>query len=284
MSASRRFPERWSAPTSAPARRLGAAFAVAQAAPRRGRRLTLDDEEDAKSMSRIIITDLTRFSNRDILCTAGIETQTGQCIRPMPYLQTSRCKELNLLPGAILTGKFTPSAEIAAPHIEDMNYQNLTYHGQCEAHEFRQVLAGSAYNSLSEGFDTDFEDRQKHIPAESAPPRSLITIRVEPFRLQVVQDQYDPKKVKAHITDRSGQQFSFLSITDLGLHIYAENHYKEAGNYTAVNNLLHAQQEVFVRVGLSRYHIAPNGKAGYWLQVNGIYSFPNYFETARRYD
>jgi hypothetical protein len=235
-------------------------------------------------MSRIIITDLTRFSNKEILCTAGIETQSGQCIRPMPYLQTSRCKELNLLPGAILTGDFVPSAEIAVPHVEDMNYQNLTYRGQCEAQEFRQVLAGSAYNSLAEGFNTAFEERQKHILPDAAPPRSLITIQVEPFGIQIVQDQYDPKKIKAHVTDRSGQQFSFLSITDLGLHTYAENHYQDAGNYTAVNNLLHTQQEVFVRVGLSRYYMAPNGKAGYWLQVNGIYSFPNYFEIARRYD
>jgi hypothetical protein len=235
-------------------------------------------------VSRIIITDLTRFSNREILCTAGIDTDSGQCVRPMPYLQASRCKELNLLPGAILTGDFSPAADIEAPHVEDMNYQNLMYRGQCKAHEFYQVLAGSTFNSVQEGFATDLADRQKHLPQEAAPARSLITIQVEPFGVQIVQDQYQSNKIKAHITDQSGQQFSFLSITDLGLHTYAENHYQEAGNYSAVNNLIHAQQEVFVRIGLSRYYQAPNGKAGYWLQVNGIYSFPNYFETARRYE
>lgn len=235
-------------------------------------------------MTRIIITDLTRFGNRDILCTAGIDTDTGRCIRPMPYLRSDRCKELNMLPGAILSGEFSDPAAVDAPHIEDMNYQNLTFDGHCSSEEFQHVLSSSADRSIEEGFGVQLEERQKHIPPELSPERSLITIKVEPRGVRIVQDQYNPAKVKAHIRDATGREYSFLSITDLGLHSYAENHFREAGDYLDVNSLIRSQDEVYVRIGLSRFHKAPNGRAGFWIQVNGIYSFPNYFETARRYE
>lgn len=235
-------------------------------------------------MSRVIITDLTRFSNREILCTAGIDTETGQCVRPMPYLRADRCKELNMLPGAILTGEFSSPLRVDAPHVEDMNYQNLTFHGQCESDEFRELLDDSAFATIEEGFEVRLKERQKYIPRDFLPQRSLITIRVAPHDVRIVQDMYDKTKIKAHIKDASGKEFSFLSVTDLGLHTYAENHYQEAGNYTDINNLIRSQEAVFVRVGLSRFYEAPNGRAGFWMQVNGIYSFPDYFETARRYE
>jgi hypothetical protein len=71
-------------------------------------------------MRKIIITDFTRFSKKEILCTAGIEVGTDECIRLMPYLQTSKCRELNMLPGVILTGNFKDfmgEAQVNPKHI-----------------------------------------------------------------------------------------------------------------------------------------------------------------------
>lgn len=235
-------------------------------------------------MKRIIITDLTRFKNKEILCTAGIDTNNGENIRPMPYLNANRCKELNMLPGAILTGDFSTDPKIEAPHTEDRNYQNLRFRGHCSSEEFKSVLSNSAHQSIEDGFQVSLEDYQKHIPYEAKPDRSLITIRIDPSEIQIIQDQYHPSKIKAHITDYTGKKYSFLSITDLGLYRYAEKHYQDAGNYMEVNDLIHSQQEVFVRIGLSRLYKAYDGREGYWMQVNGIYSFPNYFEIVRRYE
>ena len=235
-------------------------------------------------MRKIIITDLTRFSNQDILCTAGIDVDTHECIRPMPYLQTSRCRELNMLPGAILTGSFSNHNNTEIPHIEDMDYKNIKFHGHCTSNEFRDILCKSAYQSIEDGFEVSLENRQKHISREANPVRSLITISVNPQSIQIIQDQYNPSKIKAHVTDKTGKEFSFLSITDFGLHEYAEKHYQEVGNYSNINNLLQSQEEVFLRIGISRFYEAPNGKAGFWIQVNGIYSFPEYFEAARQYE
>ncbi len=235
-------------------------------------------------MKKIIITDLTRFANRDILCTAGVDTDTGSCIRLIPYLETGMCRNLNILPGSILTGDFSVHPDVEAPHVEDMHYDNLKFHGQCSSSEFRDVLSNSAFDNIENGFEVILDERQKHITREANPIRSLITISIDPDSLHIVRDRYDQTKIKANFTDSSGREFRFLAITDLGFHSYAENHYEETGDYEELNELIHNQEEVYLRIGLSRFYEAPNGRAGYWIQVNGIYSFPNYFETARQYE
>lgn len=41
----------------------------------------------------IVITDLTRFSNSEIVCIAGINQETGECVRPLPYIKLAECKK-----------------------------------------------------------------------------------------------------------------------------------------------------------------------------------------------
>lgn len=231
-------------------------------------------------MAKIIVTDLTKFKTSETLCTAGIDIDTGECARPMPYLKVTRCKKLNLLPGAILTGEFSKTTNIQAPHHEDRDYQKLTYHGQCGAKEFRDVLARSAVSSLTQGFGVLLPLGEKCITPEMNPKCSLITLSVMPSSVRIEKDRYNPNKIKLHFTDGSGAQFRYISITDLGFAEYAE----KKSDYEYINQLLHNQEEVFLRVGLSRRYKSPNGKDGFWLQVNGIYSFPDYFKPARCYE
>ncbi len=77
----------------------------------------------------IIITDLTRFSNPEIVCTAGIDCTDGQCIRPKPSLTRAKCRELQLVPGAILSGNFFPALDAQGPHQEDYWYDTLRTRG-----------------------------------------------------------------------------------------------------------------------------------------------------------
>jgi len=51
----------------------------------------------------------------------------------------------------------------------------------------------------------------------------------------------------------------------------------------ALNQLLQTKDAVFLRIGLSRAYKAPDGREGYWLQTNGIYTFPHYHEGIRSY-
>lgn len=234
-------------------------------------------------MRKIIVTDLTRFSNEDIVCIAGIDIESGECIRPLPYLRISDCKRLNVLPGAVLSGKFKPSLNIESPHTEDMNYQDLKFHGACSDTDFRRILLTSCSQSIGQGFGIFLPDFQKHIPLESKPLKSIITISVNPSQVEVVQDGFDKTKIKIHFSDEDFKDYRFLAITDYGFYHYAKNHYQTTFNYDEINSVIQRQEEVFLRIGLGRLYKNQAGKEGFWIQVNGIYSFPDYFKDVRKY-
>jgi hypothetical protein len=229
----------------------------------------------------IIITDLTRFTRQDIVCIAGINPDTNECIRPLPYLATTECRRLNILPGAKLEGNFV-SMLCSAPHTEDRNYRgSLTFNGPCSTEEFKSVLMATECPSVQEGFSVAIPFGQKHIPIDNPPQKSIITISVNPRDLNIVPDSFNPGKIKIIFTDSSGQEFRYLAITDLGFYNYAENN--RGDNFTSLNHFIHSQSEVFIRIGLSREYASPDGRNGYWLQANGVYFFPEYFEEIRCY-
>lgn len=112
----------------------------------------------------IIITDLTRFSNPAIVCIAGINIATNECIRPLPYIATDECLRLNILPGSKLDGDFQQNTTRGLPHDEDNSYNSLRYNGACTAAEFYQVLNNTTVTSISDGFDYLFPEGGKVIP------------------------------------------------------------------------------------------------------------------------
>lgn len=213
-------------------------------------------------MREIIITDLTRFSNQEIVCIAGIDLNSGQCIRPMPYLPTSECKRLNILPGTILKGKFTPVSELIGPHQEDMSYKNLSYIGPCSSEDFKLALRSGLFNSIEAGFEIELAHGQKHIPVDHELGRSIITIQVNPEGIEVVDDTYKPGKVKLNFGDNSGRVFKYMAITDFGFHLFAEKHHMAKELHT-LNSFIGSQAEIYLRIGLSRRW--NNGNTdGYW--------------------
>lgn len=233
-------------------------------------------------MREVIITDLTRFSTDENVCTAAIDVQTGECLRPMPYLKSAECEELGIHPGAILKGDLKFKVHSANPHIEDANYTSLNFHGACTGEKFQDILETSLSDSVSEGFGADFAAGQKHIPHDQQANCSIITIKISPNQLSIHEDQYKPGKIKASFTDSSGHKYKYLPITDRGFHDYAKAHQND-GKLYEVTNLIGKQEEVYLRVGLSRVFQVPDGRNGYWLQVNGIYTFPHFHEEIRTY-
>ena len=228
-------------------------------------------------MNRIIIvTDLTRFHNPEIVCTAGIDGDSGECIRPMPYLKLSECQRLNILPGAKLSSDFTPSPDRTGPHQEDYRYKKLKFLAPSSSSEFKNALKQGLYGSVEEGFEVTLNDNQKHIPIDSEVKKSIITVSISPTEIEIVENPYKPEKIKLNFRDLSGRKFRYIGITDLGFHKYALQHHsrKELGK---INTMIKAQKEVYLRIGLSRKYQPPNDKrSGYWLQANGIYTFPDY--------
>jgi len=233
-------------------------------------------------MREVIVTDLTRFSTDENVCTAAIDVKTGECIRPMPYLNSARCAELNLHPGAILKGDLVIKPGLSSPHIEDAMYKKLEFHGAATAEEFKSVLDRTLSGSVALGFGVTIDVGQKHILVDEGANCSIITIKIPPANLTIHEDQYKPGKIKASFTDQSGHRFNYLSITDRGFFDFARSH-QDDNSLDDVQDFIESQDEVYLRIGLSREYQAPDGRNGYWLQVNGIYTFPKYFDEIRSY-
>lgn len=243
-------------------------------------------------MTEIIVTDLTRFSNRDHLCVAGLSLDGRQCIRPLlpvsvrtpGYLTYDECRNNGVLPGTILRADYTPPPQLDAPHTEDSILSGqLHVIRAATSDEFRAVLEASSVRTLREGFGVQLNNGQKVLPAAPPPARSIITLRLHPRNLQIVPDGYNDSKVRAHVTDGDGLTFRFLSITDLGFFDYVGNPATRRLSIADALAGIHAEHELFLRIGLGRRHAAEDGRDGYWLQVNGIYTFPNYNLVLRQY-
>lgn len=230
----------------------------------------------------LIVTDLTRFRNREIVCIAGADRSDGECIRPMPYLKIATCRKLSILPGAILSGRFTPSRDREGPHQEDCCYRKLKFKGPCTSSEFKTALEYGLFDSVEAGFEIAMEDGQKHIPFGHAVNRSIITISTSPRAVEIVESSFEPGKIKLNFSDQSGREFRFIPITDLGFHDYALNHHAQ-NQLKTLNRWIRSQDEVLLRLGLSRCYQPPNQPNGYWLQANGVYTFPDCHKDIRSY-
>lgn len=232
-------------------------------------------------MARYIVTDLTRFGYPEDVCTAVIDTATGKCLRPMPYLKSDTVKELNVHPGAILSGDITVNPAATNPHIEDASYVGLNYDGPASGDEFKDILDQSLSDSVASGFGVDFANGQKHIPFDEQPICSIITIKIPPAILNIHEDRYKPGRIKASFRDHERKAFGFLSITDRGFYDYAKKHHND-GQLSEVQRYILTQDEIYLRIGLSRRYKVSD-RDGYWLQVNGIYTFPSFYAEIRRY-
>ena len=232
-------------------------------------------------MRKVIITDLTRFSTHEKVCIAAIDVRTGECLRPIPYLKSETVAKLNIHPGAILEGDISINDDAKNPHIEDASYKNLKYIGAASIEEFKSILERTLSTSVASGFGVSFSIGQKYIPVETLATCSIITIRVSPASIEIHEDQYKPGKIKASFVDDAGHSYSYLSITDIGFFDYAKRH-QDDGKLRKVQEFILSQNEIYLRVGVSRRWKIDN-RDGYWLQVNGIYTFPNFIEEIRTY-
>jgi hypothetical protein len=199
----------------------------------------------------------------------------------MPYLKAAACEKLGLLPGAILRGDFVPISGVTGPHQEDAKYSKLEFVGPCTSAEFKDALRAGLFKSVEEGFAIKLGANQKHVPIGHLLRRSIITIAVNPNSIRIVEDGYKPGKIRVHFTDGAGRQFRYLPITDLGFHRYAERHFADQ-NLPSLNAFIGSQPEAYLRLGLSRAHQI-GGTSGYWMQVNGIYTFPDFVKEIRSY-
>ncbi len=243
---------------------------------------------------RLVVTDLTRFSNRDKVCLAGIDLDTGACIRPLvekngknDYISFDGVKEHKVIPGSILEGDFVPVPGSAVPHSEDHRViGKLSVKGAASSDDFESILDRSSVPTVRSGFGHLPENRL--YSTNNPPGKSIITLKLTSPRTQfrMSADKYNNEKFKAHLVDASGFRLEWLPVTDLGFSDHIQSIRNDDPDFARLNLFLQAQRVLYIRLGLARQYANPNNpeRDGYWVQVNGIYSFPNYRQDLRIYE
>jgi Dual OB-containing domain len=232
---------------------------------------------------KLIITDLTRFAEgKDKVCIAGIDIESqAKCLRPIPYLPKSKIIDLSIVPGEILEGIFDDK-KVNLPHVEDVRYSKLKRAGPCKSKDFENVLQNSTHPTIHDGFDKKIPIGEHYIPLDDPPSKSIITLCLHPTQIKLFLDYWGKFKLK--ITDNDGKIYNYMPITDLGFFLHLSSKSKSSNNIDDINKFIWKQKKLFLRIGLSRYYESPGGKNGFWLQVNGIYTFPQYLLAVRTYE
>ncbi len=226
---------------------------------------------------RLVITDLTEFHSSRYYCVAGI-TGEGTCFRPTKtYFSQEECRRFPILSGSVIEGEFVLRPDAEAPHVEDCRRSGVRYVGMSTAEEFLEVLRKDASRSVADGFGIEGVECPRCIPKNEPPGRSIITVRIHPKAcwFKIGRDG----KFRFSFYDGADARYSSLPVADLKLREYRARQDGVDG-IDAMTKFLHHQKEVYVRVGLGRSHRL-DSKEGYWLQVNGIYSFPSWFPQTR---
>ncbi len=242
---------------------------------------------------KIVVTDLTRFHNGDIVCLAGINPESGECIRPMrdnngrlDYFSFDSIKNSRVIPGSIIEGDFRPCKNPEPPHTEDHRaIGKVSVAGSATGAEFERILSESAYESIAGGFQSNPDGRL--FRQAQYPKKSIITLALRDpahqFKL-TVSGNFGKTTFKAHIIDGAGLRVGWVPVTDLGFFVHLNEIIDDDPDLEKLNNFLWTQKTLFLRIGLGRPWGPSAEKFGCWLQLNGVYSFPNFRRDIRVYE
>lgn len=241
----------------------------------------------------IIITDVTRMSD-DKVCVAGVDKK-GNVIRPLlPYPDSIREADLYdgstvlIRPRAVLNIHVAPADKCELPHSEDHLWSNtnqveLLRHADNKT--WKIVLERTSSPSVNTIFEANLHKNKKVAPGDGT--RSLGTIKpasIDKFgyyRLKF--DEKEADDYRLGFTDSVNESFVSIPITDLSLRTYIEYlRVKRRFHPKKIRSLFEekfAQSEVWLRLGLTR-PFQKSEEDGKWcyLQVTGIYTFPDYLE------
>jgi hypothetical protein len=238
----------------------------------------------------LLITDVTQMSE-DRVCIAGINHQ-GKSIRPClfkgiyqrhilpPYVPAA------IRPRAVFQMFLNPKKEHLSPHTEDH-----TWHFERETKFIRIVDDSTWRDALKRISSTSIEEivglklhRNKNIKPGSG-IRSLGVIKPESI------DWFDYKLLnyadttkqgyRLSFTDLSGEKYQDISISDLAFRRYVVSQIMQGNTPNKVSYEIKQmlnRAEVWLRVGLTR-----DFEGWCWLQVNGIFTFPDYLTVLCRF-
>ena len=217
------------------------------------------------------------------VCVVGIDAK-GQCIRPVcdggflkEYLSDAHGKAV-VRHGAKVEFDLYPVGT-RPPHIEDMEFEprSISGKGPCGSAEWEEVLHKSSLDSVQGIYGGHLQDRAWVAPDTRT--RSIATLS----GARILDIELTTGNVKPRITfvDQTGIQFS-RPVSDLTLWDHCFSLVKRQGRNSAevigeLVSLLQNADRLYLRLGLARpWKRKDNGGEKCWLQVTGVYTFPDY--------
>lgn len=239
---------------------------------------------------KILITDLTKMSG-DRVCIAGVD-QNMQNLRPvLPQPGVLRSHlfyngRTIIRPRAVLRIRLNPVRNTEGPHVEDHDW-----HGRESLHSMEYLLEEARWQQIllrlaaecphplfGAGLKSHKGKRQRKLDSRQA-TYSLATVSVGQVNFLCEQDEFKKGKYKyrLHFQDDRENTYDDIPVTDLALRSWAAAQLRQDASPSSISDWLsrklNAAQRIYLRLGLGREF-----KDEFWLQVNGIYSFPDWLE------
>lgn len=231
----------------------------------------------------LAITDLTRMQ-RGAVCIAGCDSD-GVCFRPIlppPGIPERMLKSDGkpvIFPFAAIEFdlvRHTPRP----PHTEDHLFApaSMRFVRALNDEQKRRLLSKSLFGSVAEVFEQPIRHGPGFYVNDGEGPRSVGTIQPKEIH-EVLYEQSEDNAWNYRLGFHDGKNISYrLKITDLTWNYYCSSQRGGANppQIAAELTQLLQSQTVYLRVGLSRGWAKFPGKC--FLQINGIYTFPDYLE------
>lgn len=239
--------------------------------------------------TRILITDLTAMGG-DRVCIAGID-QNLRNIRPVlprPGVLRSHLFHRGRVlfrPRAVLRLQLRPSGKEEMPHVEDHDWHDsgslLSMEYLMAESRWQRFLQKLAEDSPRPLFGAEMQSlgRQRNrIIRPGKAKHSLTTVRCGrklTFRLR--EKKSGGLRHSLSFFDDRQTSYQNIPVTDLALRYWAIARFGQGDSLPSLSDWLtrqlNAAQHVYLRLGLGREY-----KGKFWLQVNGVYSFPDWLE------
>ncbi len=235
----------------------------------------------------VVITDLTQMKDGNYVCITGIN-ESGQCLRPVSEnrekgipkdLLFYKSKPI-IYPKAKVEFDFHP-VKLELPHVEDRGFDpsHIVSKGLCSNIEYETILRNNSYIKVVEIYNGLLKEYKYVRPGANT--KSIATLA----RPKIVNINLSPTSVKPRLSfkDDTGQVFD-CPVSDLTLWNLCYSSVKRHGH--AIDKMegelvskLQRIDTVYLRLGLARpFKVTPATEPRCYLQVTGIYTFPDYLQ------
>ena len=229
----------------------------------------------------ITITDVTEMSG-DQVCIAGVNSKL-ECIRPVigggvriSHLYKDRMPVV--FPSASIRLKLSHAEQIP-PHIEDFSFDPATieFCGTLDSDSWEDLLRRSCFKSVHAIFDGKL-DHRRVLPGTKT--RSLGTTKVDQLLELTHDSRFDKSTLRVDFKDASGVVHQSFPVNDLafkGAFYRLAHQYEDADR--AADRLLDAvssKEHIYLRIGLARPTTIGQYLEACWVQVTGVYTYPDY--------